>query len=147
MDCPSCHLVNLPEALMCDCDYNFTAARADDFPGWEITLPWAQKIAAFWSISLPALLGSLGVGILCTRAFSGDAVYANRSLIALAGYLAFFAFQSLLTRRLVRKDYRSFRLHVVRDDGSKSRSLTIPEAVTVWLWISARNSPFCSSGR
>jgi hypothetical protein len=92
-----------------------------------------QKIAAFWSTSRPALLGSLGVSILWTRAFSGDAVYANPSLIALAGYLAFFAFQPLLTRRLVRKDYRSFRLHVVRDDCSKSRNLSIPEAVTIDL--------------
>jgi hypothetical protein len=73
----------------------------------EITLAWTQKIAAFWSISWPALLGPLGVGIFWTRAFSGDAVYANPSLIALAGYLAFFAFQSLLTRRLVQQPYRS----------------------------------------
>ncbi len=35
----------------------------------------------------------------------------------------------------MRKNYRSFRVYVVRDDGSKSRNLSIRKAVSVWLWI------------
>jgi hypothetical protein len=135
MDCPSCGLTNPPEALKCDCGYDFSAGKAADFPGWEISLAWRQKVAAFWSISWPAWIGSLGLLILFTSGYSVDLLQDNFSLIALGGNLAFFAIQALLTRRLVRKDYRSFRLYVVRDDGSKSRSLSLRQAVSVWLWI------------
>jgi hypothetical protein len=73
--------------------------------------------------------------ILLTSGYSVDLLQDNFSVIALGGNLAFFAIQAFLTRRLVRKNYRSFRVYVVRDDGSKSRNLSVPEAVSVWLWI------------
>ena len=135
MDCPSCGLTNPPESLKCDCGYDFSAGKATDFPGWEISLAWRQKVAAFWSISWPAWIGSMGLVILLTSGYSVDLLQDNFSVIALGGNLAFFAIQALLTRRLVRKNYRSFRVYVVRDDGSKSRNLSIREAVSVWLWI------------
>jgi len=135
MDCPSCGLANPPEALKCDCGYDFSAGKAADFPGWEISIAWRQKVAAFWSISWPAWIGSMGLIIGLTSGYSVDLLQDNFSVIALGGNLAFFAIQALLTRRLVRKNYRSFRLYVVRDDGSKSRNLSIREAVSVWLWI------------
>jgi len=77
----------------------------------------------------------MGLVIGLTSGYSVDLLQDNFSVIALGGNLAFFAIQALLTRRLVRKNYRSFRLYVVRDDGSKSRNLSIWEAVSVWLWI------------
>jgi hypothetical protein len=135
MDCPSCGLTNPPEAPRCDCGYDFSAGKAADFPGWEISLAWRQKVAAFWSISWLAWIGSVGLVILFTSGYSVDLLQDNLSVIALGSNLAFFAIQALLTRRLVRKNYRSFRLYVVRDDGSKSRTLSIREAVSVWLWI------------
>ena len=135
MDCPSCGLTNPPESQKCDCGHDFSAGKAADFPGWEISLAWRQKIAAFWSISWPAWIGSMGLVILLTSGYSVDLLQDNLSVIALGGNLAFFAIQALLTRRLVRKNYRSFRVYVVRDDGSKSRNLSIREAVSVWLWI------------
>ena len=135
MDCPSCGLANPPEALKCDCGYDFSAGKAADFPGWEISIAWRQKVAAFWSISWPAWIGSMGLVIGLTSGYSVDLLQDNFSVIALGGNLAFIAIQALLTRRLVRKNYRSFRLYVVRDDGSKSRNLSIREAVSVWLWI------------
>ena len=126
MDCPSCGLANPPEALKCDCGYDFSAGRPADFPGWEISLAWRQKVAAFWSISWPAWIGSMGLIILFMNGFSVDPLQDNFSTIALGGNLVFFPIQALLTRRLVRKNYRSFR--------SKSRNLSIREAVSVWLW-------------
>jgi hypothetical protein len=36
--------------------------------------------------------------------------------------------------RNVRKNYRSFRVYVVRNDRSKSQNLSMQEAVSVWLW-------------
>ncbi len=135
VDCPSCGLANPPEAAKCDCGYDFSAGKAADFPGWEISLAWRQKVAAFWSISWPAWIGSTGLVILFTSSYSADRLLDNFSVIALGYNLGFFAIQALLTRRLVRKNYRSFRLYVVRDDGSKSRALSMREAVSVWLWI------------
>jgi hypothetical protein len=135
MDCPSCGLTNPPESLKCDCRYDFSARKVADFPGWEISLAWRQKVAAFWSISWPAWIGSMGLVILLTSGYSVDLLQDNFSVIALGGNLAFFAIQAFLTRRLVRKNYRSFRVYVVRDDGSKSRNLSVREAVSVWLWI------------
>ena len=135
MDCPSCGLTNPPESLKCDCGYDFSAGKAADFPGWEISLAWRQKVAAFWSISWPAWIGSMGLVILLTSEYSVELLQDNFSVIALGGNLAFFAIQAFLTRRLVRKNYRSFRVYVVRDDGSKRRNLSVREAVSVWLWI------------
>ena len=135
MDCPSCGLTNPAESLKCDCGYDFSAGKAADFPGWEISLAWRQKVAAFWSISWPAWIGSMALVILLTSGYSVDLLQDNFSVIALGGNLAFFGIQALLTRRLVRKNYRSFRVYVVRGDGSKSRNLSIREAGSVWLWI------------
>lgn len=90
MDCPSCGLANPPEALNCDCGYDFSAGKAADFPGWEISLAWRQKVAAFWSISWPAWIGSMGLVILLTSGYSIDLLQDNFSVIALGGNLAFF---------------------------------------------------------
>ena len=107
MDCPSCGLANPPEALKCDCGYDFSAGKAADFPGWEISIAWRQKVAAFWSISWPAWIGSMGLIILFMNGFSVDPLQDNFSTIALGGNLVFFPIQALLTRRLVRKNSRS----------------------------------------
>src|SRR5215470_18143765 len=52
-------------------------------------------------------------------------------IIAVGGQLAFCGIQALLTPRLVRKNYRSFRVYVVRENGTKSRSLSIRDVVLV----------------
>src|SRR5258707_9088418 len=127
MDCPSCGLANPPEALKCDCGRDFSAGKPADFLGWKISLNWGQKVAAFWSISWPAWIGSMGLVILLTSGYSIDLLQDNFSIIAVGGNLAFFAIQALLTRRLARKNYRSFRLYVVHDDGTQSRKLSIRE--------------------
>ena len=77
----------------------------------------------------------MGLVILLTNGYSVHLFQDNFSIIALRGNLSFSAIQALLARRLVRKNYRSFCLYVVRDDGSKSRDLSMREAVSVWLWI------------
>ena len=135
MDCPTCGLANPPEAVRCDCGYDFGAGKLTDFPGWEINLAWRQMVAAFWSISWPAWIGSLVLVILFTRGYSVELLQDKFSVIALGGNLAFFAIQFLLTRRLVRKNYRSFRFYVIRGDGSQSRNLSMWEAAPLWLLI------------
>lgn len=135
MDCPGCGLANPPESLKCDCGYDFSAGKAADSPGWQISLAWSQKVAAFWSISWPAWIGSMGLIALLTSGYSVELLRDNFSLIALGGNLTFFVIQAFLTRRLVRKNYRSFRVYVVRGDGSRSRNLSMREAISVWLWV------------
>lgn len=73
--------------------------------------------------------------ILLTSGFPIDQVQNNLSSLALGSNLLFFVTQALLTGRLVRKNYRSFRVYVVRHDGEKSRTLSMREIVSVWLWI------------
>jgi hypothetical protein len=133
MDCPTCGLANPPGALKCDCGYDFSASKPADFPGWPISLAWGQKLSAFWSISWPAWIVSFLVVFLL--GYSGDLLRQDFSIIAVGGNLAFLGIQALLTPRLVRKNYRSFRVYVVREDGTQSRKMSIPEAVSVWLWI------------
>jgi hypothetical protein len=42
--------------------------------------------------------------------------------ISIGGRLVFFGVQALLTRRLVRKNYRTFRVGTVREVGSEAES-------------------------
>jgi len=150
MDCPTCGLTNPPEALRCDCGYDFSANKPADFPGRQISLAWQQKVAAFWSISWPAWIGAMALSVSMSVFMSG--LFADirlngvtyrpgwseisvNLLFEIVSDLAFFVMQALLTRRLVRKNYRSFRVYVVRGDGTQSRNLSIREAVSVWVWI------------
>ena len=54
---------------------------------------------------------------------------------AVVGQIAFFCFQAILTPRLFRKNYRTFRICVIRDDGQRSRRLSLLEILQVWLCI------------
>jgi hypothetical protein len=127
MDCPTCGLVNPPEAARCDCGFDFAAGKPADIPGWPISLTWGQRIAAFWTIFWPAWIGTFLLAIFHTGpSVPALAIYVN---------LLYFAIQALTTRLLVRKNYRSFRIYVVRNDGTIGRTLTMREAAAVWLWI------------
>src|SRR5262245_3674897 len=101
MDCPSCGLTNPPVALKCGCGYDFSVGKPADFPGRAISLAWRHKVAAFWSISWPAWIGSMGIVILLTSGYSIDLLEDNFSMMALAGNFTFFAIQALLIGRLV----------------------------------------------
>jgi hypothetical protein len=57
------------------------------------------------------------------------------STVFLIRYLVYFGVQALLTRRLVRKNYRSFRVYVVHDGGERTRRLSTRDAASVWLWL------------
>ena len=45
--------------------------------------------------------------------------------------------QALLTQRLTRKNYHSFRVYALREDGTRTRKLSLFEGLRVWLWIFA----------
>jgi hypothetical protein len=102
-------------------------------PAWRITLAWRQTVAAFWSISWPAWLAS--VCGLAVFAFDDIDLDTYAPLLSLIGQAVYLGVQLPLVHRLVRKNYRSFRITVIRDDGPEERHLTMREAVHVWLWI------------
>jgi hypothetical protein len=103
-------------------------------PGWETSLTWTQQLAALWSISWPAWVASLLlVAVFASGSGSGSISHAN--WVSLGGNAVYFGIQLILIRRLVRKNYRSFRIEVVREDGVRTRSLTLHEASRVWLWL------------
>ena len=130
MDCPTCGLANPPGALRCDCGYDFVANKPSDTPGWEIKLSWGQNLAAFWSITWPALVGFLVLFSGYSPGLFQEHLFAN-----VGAKLAIFGMQAILTRRLVRKNYRSFRVYVVREGGERTRRLSIRETASVWLRI------------
>src|ERR1051326_2504589 len=98
---------------------------------WEIEPAWRQMGAAYWSISWPAWI----LSFIPTMIWLSGPLTTNAWVASLVGYVTFMAVQATLTRRLVRKNYRSFRVHVVRDDGESSRKLSIRESHLVWLRI------------
>ena len=135
MNCPACGLLNPPKTLTCDCGYDFKVTELSKTPEWSINLAWRQKVAAYWLITWPASVGSFTVAVLLTSLYPIDDPVDNFPLIGLAGHLSFFGIQVVLTRRLVRKDFRSFRVGVLRKDGQGSRTLSRRETGMVWLWI------------
>jgi hypothetical protein len=66
---------------------------------------------------------------------SVDVTRAHLTWVALAGNVSFFLVQAALTNRVVRKNYRSFRVVVLRSDGQQTRSLSARESMSVWLWV------------
>jgi len=109
--------------------------KPSEAPGWHISLAWRQKLAAYWSISWPALIASYSLVILLTSLYSVGQLAGHFFAIGVVGNAAFFAAQAISTQRLVRKNYRSFRVEVRREDGQRVRRLSIREAGLVWLWI------------
>jgi hypothetical protein len=96
-------------------------------PGWQINLAWGQKVAAYWSISWPAWVACY-IMVVFLRHSVGTVSILARDLV-------FFGLQAVLTYRLVRKKYHSFRVDVIRDDGQRGPKLSMGEASLVWLWI------------
>jgi len=142
MDCPTCGLINPPGASSCDCGYDFAASKAAEFPGRPVvSLAWRQTFEAYWSISWLAWIVSFTLLIVFTT-LSFDTLGDNMSVVALAANLVFFGLQAALCRRLVEKNYRSFRVYVIREDGTQGRSLSLGEALRVWAWIFAPQVAF-----
>jgi hypothetical protein len=139
MNCPTCGLDNPSEVLKCDCGFDFSTSTPSVTPGWEIDPNWGQKLSAFWSVSWPAWIGSwllvmLAIG-LASNSFLGDHRSGIAIGIALARQILFFGFQAILSRRLFTKNYQTFLVHVIRDDGHQSRKLSYREGASVWLWM------------
>jgi hypothetical protein len=135
MECPSCGLTNPPDAAICDCGYDFHEKVVSGTGVWKANLAWSQELAAYWSISWPALIGSFGAVIWFTRDWSWHDLPGHSLMVWVAGTLGFYLIQAVLAQRLVRKNYRSFSLDVVREHGGRSRGLTVPEVWRLWLWI------------
>jgi hypothetical protein len=137
MNCPTCGLDNPNEVLKCDCGYDFSTDTPSATPGWPIDLNWGQKFSAFWSFSWPAWIGSWLIVLLLASFYSNsfleDHITGIAVIIGLAREIVFFGFQAILSRRLFTKNYQTFRVHVLRDDGQQTRQLSFREGVSVWL--------------
>ena len=133
MDCPACGLVNPPEAVRCDCGHDFHADTKPVTPGWQTQLTWGQNIAAYWSISWPVMAASFVLAsTFVSRALD---TAQGRAMFSYGAAVVFFAGQALLIPRLVRKNYRTFRVYVIGADGSRSRRLPLAGIGRAWLWI------------
>lgn len=109
---------------------------AAETPAWpRITLAWRQRVAAFWLISWPSWLGSFVLVSAVSYGWSSADLGAHRGVLSALAQLAFLVFEGLFVRRMVRKSYKSFRLAVVREDGSSSNTLSLGDSIRVWLRI------------
>jgi hypothetical protein len=146
MDCPACGVANSPETSKCGCGYEVVESESGERPWPPINLAWRQKLAAYWSISWPALIVSLWIGgwyvnNLADSTGSGE-IAGHKLIIFCFLNVPFFVVQAFLTGRLVRKEYRTFRVVVLRYDDDQSRRLSIREATMVWLWVFAAQFVF-----
>lgn len=97
---------------------------------------WGDLVAAFWAIAWPASALSWLV-ILAPVALVSDLTKSATwgPLVAFATPLVYLAALLYFTPRLTRKDFRDFRLRVVRDNGLTDRRLSRSEALRVWLCL------------
>lgn len=100
-------------------------------------LAWRQKFAAFWSISWPAWVISMLVLGVVTSMFSVERLGQPELLgvLFLTQKGVFFLLQGLFIPRLFRKQYRDFRIYLLRDNGEDARTPSFPEVLPVWVWI------------
>src|SRR5438132_14410335 len=99
-----------------------------------IDLTWQQKVAAHWSIYWPTMVLFLLTLIILLPLFHVE-VREHVTVMWLAANSVFFTLQAIVIRRLVRKNYRSFRVEIVRDDGQRSRTVSMRPVVLVWLGV------------
>jgi hypothetical protein len=104
-----------------------------DWP--PVELAWRQKLAAYWSIAWPGQLATLLLtGAIASR-WSADEIMTHAVFIGVVGNVTLLFVQALLVPRLVRKQYRSFYVVMLRDHGSVSRKLPQAEAVRVSIRV------------
>jgi hypothetical protein len=138
VDCPTCGLTNPAESLRCDCGYDFAAKAPDAVVGLKAELTWNQRLAAFWSIVWPAALVAV-LGIVVSAMFHADVLIGRCAVVRLTAPMAFqFLLLALFSRRLVQKDYRTFRIYILREGlAEESRTLSWNESITVGLRVIA----------
>jgi hypothetical protein len=104
------------------------SAEATEY-GEPINLTWSQQFAAFWSILWPCLLASyfLDAIFFQGRPITG-AIQFTPIVIRLLG-------QGILSFRLVRKNYRTFWIGVLRQGEPLKRSFGFSESIRVWIQL------------
>jgi hypothetical protein len=97
--------------------------------GEPIDLKWSQQLAAFWSILWPCwLLSFLLVAVFRRVLEVTIALQVFLTVTHLVG-------QGILSFRLVRKNYRTFWIGVVRQGEPLKRDLGLPEMIRIWLQL------------
>jgi hypothetical protein len=98
--------------------------------GEPIDLKWSQQLAAFWSILWPCWLLGVLLAAIFVRTTDGS-MTGIQGLLAVIHLLG----QGILSFRLVRKDYRTFWIGVLREGEPLKRHLAFPENIRVWLQL------------
>ena len=100
-----------------------------------IRLSWSQKLAAFWSISWPAWFGALLIVFLWGAFLPVGDLQSQLPVLSFVATGGSILAQILLVDRLFQKEYQSFRIAVVRPDGSITSKLSGNELARVALRI------------
>jgi hypothetical protein len=100
-----------------------------------IALAWRQRVAAFWLVAWPSWILSFASVAVVTSGWSVADLVAHSGAMSAIANVVFLAVQAFLVRRMIRKKYRSFRLVVVRTDGSTTSTLSLRDVLHVWVKI------------
>jgi hypothetical protein len=112
-----------------------TATAPEPNPDRDIGLVWSQKLAAWWAILWPAgCCALLLANFLVPRDYSVPAESWRSGLRFLEMLIVA---QIVFVRRIVWKNYGTFRVFAVRPDGRRERTLSLAESCPVWLRLVA----------
>jgi hypothetical protein len=114
--------------IMIDFDSAQTAEQSE-----PINLRWNQELAASWSVFRPSWVAS---GVLAgLMGAASDRIAITPNIAYLAGKVILLAAQSVFASRLVRKNYRSFFIGVLKEGEPLSRDFSLSEQVNVSMQL------------
>ena len=106
---------------------------ANEWPA--INLAWRQRVAASWSITWPCWLLSFLVIFFVPVVYARGESAGHLQAASVIAAVVFFLTQALLVPRLVKKQYRTFRVTAIREDGQSVHGLSAYETLSIWLRI------------
>src|SRR5271166_4296881 len=95
---------------------------ASEWP--PIKLAWRQRFAASWSITWPGWLVSFVAIIFVPQRYANAESAGHLPAASIIAAIMFFLTQAILVPGLVKKQYRSFRVTAIREDGQPMHGLS-----------------------
>ena len=93
-----------------------------------INLTWRQELAAWWSIFWPCWI----LSILPAAIFFRVTGRSMPSVLLSTTKILFYVGQPILLFRLVRKNYRSFWIGILREGEPANQKLTLRDSIRIW---------------
>jgi hypothetical protein len=100
-----------------------------------IFLDWNQRVAAFWSVAWPGWLAGALLAFALTSGLTPRDLPRRMFTLSVISNVVILLVQVPMIYRLVHKQYRSFRVQVLRPDQGADQELSFREALGIWVQI------------